>query len=352
MEPGRQESLKIRIQRGDTHELSTVTEELIRDAQAGNTWPRELLGQLAERASMRFVPGMYLAQAVIAVDDPQFYRAVAPSLQHWSDAILLLQHGVPDPAIEKRLCEVLEDARSSEVHSMIVRALGEHGTLACLRALQRLEYDCAPGRHVAQVGLESMDAITHEAPEPNQVIRRLDYVSAIHLHKMVVQAIEQVRVRDKHPRCDWAEPTTAQDLSIFADADRHFGRCKWHLQSNELVAAMNELRSATEALLKALIKSRAFPGVLPQGVRDSDVDVATLEKLCNWAYQVGVPKQICGLASTIQGIANLAAHHQSRFAHDELLDRMTVDGQVAIWQNARRLSERELARRFSGSRPT
>jgi len=276
-----------------------------------------------------------LQAAVIAARDRDLYMAAKPFLMQWDRQIELLKAQLPDSGIEEQLCEELwrckpGDAFDNASRRFITDALSVDGTVGCLGALEALLYDLAPRISTARVVHEAMGY--SQAPDEeldvqqllDGAVRRID----IEYGRVLREAVAAIRVRNVAPRNEWnIESIVTPQPNLFASARNYIQEAE-KLCDSKMGAALNEVRKATEAMLKEAL-GRA--GVTTNAKGDS-IEGFVLGALVTLAKEKIALREI-----TIKGLdlirldTNTGSHDQG-LAEEEYLTPDTVRGAIARYR--------------------
>lgn len=349
MEQGRLHSLHHRIRTASAPDtMSAIVAECIADREK---WPSELVAALRDKIPFSSIDSEHLIRLILKEMDRELYRAAKPHLIHHREVLRDLIGKVPDPEIEKRICDHLSHYRDTIDFCDLVASLGDHGSRASLATLEMLEFDLSA--ESARVAASKTDV------EPDDE----DHLSVVQIRQIVdtgqsapqmavrakrkqavVDALKKLRQTDRSPPSEWGD-FQEEELSSqlqFAGADNHAIHARDCLRRGDVESALVALRKATEAVLKVMICSGKYP--LPNDWDMDKFSKSTLEPLIQQSSRV-LPKYsgVPNVARSIQSLTSEAAHDQPE--RHEPIPSDVAESVLNIWQLLRQRAWVELSSR-------
>lgn len=326
MDRGRLLSLKRRIAAAQLLELTELTEELVR---LGSPVPEDLVAAIAERIERgHYVVTGAVASLVAVSRTRRLYAATREQLikDTWA-LIALLRADIPDPDIEKRLCDQLyqvfrssDDPRRSE----ILRALEEYGSTDCLDDLEAIRYEFEPRLRTARLARD-IGAGTERIElqgGPDALFQAVTHRADITFGEMVGIAVQRIQERGKAPVSGWGPVPPPDDP--FALAKSYIERAEQHVTGKDYGASLNYCRKALEAALKSLIKTLGL-----NVKKDGPVDKLELPPLIAAINsQVDLPKDIRMAIEAVQRDSTYGSHDQGVVPNEVLtaaIAQATID---------------------------
>lgn len=322
MERNRIEYLKRKLKNIDLHQFLDLTDELLRE---GDQCPEEIWAVYRNRVSINFHPGAnVLTKIIIKNKDIILYEISKEIIQQdrWA-TIDLLRARIPDSEIEKRICGYLDDKPGDLIlRKAVLEVLKDYGSIECLGTLQAFEYHHDPDFKAAQVIIGSMSKATES--EDNLSLgdwqKNLERTLAFEHGLLARKAIEAVSARN--------QPAIPQMVghsisgSPFILARMHSEKASGKLD-HDLGGALNDIRKATEALLKAYISST---GIIIK--KPTPLDELLLSDLISIIQaESRLPKHIGTYLDGVQKVSNMGSHDQGK-AHEEITSRTIVAGVI------------------------
>lgn len=345
MEQGRLHSLHHRIRTASTADtMRAIVAECIADREK---WPSELVAAVRDKIPFFWIDGEHLVGLILKEMDRELYRAAKPQLIHNREVLRDLIGKVPDPEIEKRICDHLSHYRDTIDFCDLVASLGDHGSRASLATLEMLEFDLSAesARVAASKTDVEPDAEGHLSVEQiRQMINAgsagLQMAVRAKRKQAVVDALKKLRQTDRSPPSEWGDFQEEERSSQFAGADKHAFHAKDCLGRGDVESALVALRKATEAVLKAMVCSGKYP--LPNDWDMDKFSKSTLEPLIQQSSRV-LPKSsgVPSLARSIQSLTSEAAHDQPE--RHEPISSKGAKSVLTIWEELRKRAWKELS---------
>jgi hypothetical protein len=220
----------------------------------------------------------------------------------------LLRVGIPDPAIERHLRDELSKIHQDSANpprSEILRALAEHGTIACLDDLEAMQYDLTPRLQTLKLTQHISGEPEHLDPikDPETLLGVITRRADIEFGENIRSAIHRIRERAVPVVTGWgASPAPA---TPFALAQSHIEKAQQHATAEDCGAALNYCRKALEAALKSVIKRLNL-----KVDKSAPLDELQLPTLIGVVMQLNLPKDIRAKIVDVQKESTYGSHDQ------------------------------------------
>jgi HEPN domain-containing protein len=223
--------------------------------------------------------------------------------------ITLLEAKIPDPAIEKRLCndlyQVFRDSADFR-RQEILSALEEHGSTDCIDDLETIKYQVDPGFSTIKLSREAGATPQDIGPQddPNDILHAATHEADFAFGEHIRIAIQSIKNHGKPPLSDWSTAGPIEDP--FARAKWYTERAEQHIAGKDFGASLNYCRKALEALLKSFIKLRGLKVKTDEPI--DKLELKTLLPVIN--SQVEMPKDIRMHMEAVQKDSTYGSHDQ------------------------------------------
>lgn len=332
MERGRVLSLKRKIGLADGSKIREIVEELIAEEKQA---PAEVIDALKERISKGiYIDSWTMGKLIVFSRDRDLYQ-----IPHMKSMVLgnvevlvdLLHAGIPDGAIEDRLCERLADDFDRNAYGFrqfVMEALRDYGSIKCLDTLEAIDFDFHGRFQTAKTFDDALGKQPGKAGESfsewgERVIRGTDVM----LGKLLKDAISSVRERNLSGEDSWNDEPKQSD-SRFPQATGYIDLAHSHL-SGDLGAALNNIRKATESLLKSVIKGQEIQPDKKEPI--DEMQLPTLMAIVmDKRHKRNPEKYIYQYLEILQKQTTLGSHDQGT-PIDNLVERSMVEGAIAMF---------------------
>ena len=334
MERGRIQSLKRRISRANDLTLSEIAQELISE---GHQPPVEVFGALRERIMKgAYIDSRKMSKLIILSRDRDLYQIPHTKVMlHGNVEALvdLLRARIPDRAIEDRLCERLANDFEQNAYGFrefVLVALKDYGSIKCLDTLEAIDFDFHGRFQTAKTVDDALknQPISQSMESPSdfgwRVLREVDVM----LGKLLKEAITSVRERNFLGEDMWSEESK-KPASKFHRANIYIDLARGHL-SDDLGAALNNIRKATEYLLKSVIKLQAIQADKKGSIEEMQLPTL-MAILMDTRNNKNPNKVIYQHLEVIQKLTTLGSHDQ-KAPIDEFVNRDMVVGLISTFK--------------------
>jgi hypothetical protein len=339
MEQPRLASIRRKISQGDSTQLQKVAEELL---ELGDAAPPQLMSALRERISAGAILDSWtLGKLVVRFRDAQLLRipSVRASVRgNMESVVAMLRAGIPDSEIESWLCDRLAtdfDENWDGFRQYILEALRDFGSVRCLETLQAIEYDFTGRYQTSKLLGDSMPSADCE-----KTLRHMQGKLDTFLGDLLREAIASVRSRDDQGHAPFLDHVGgSRGRPSFAAADEYVALAENHLEV-DLGSALNNLRKATEALLKSSLKFRgveSHKGEATNTLLLPQLMGILMDRKNDWTPEPFIYKHL----ESLRDITTIGSHDQGR-PIKELVTRQAVEGAISTFGVVRNYLEREL----------
>lgn len=346
MERGRFLSLKRKIDQANASLLAQVAEELLCEGEAV---PSDLVVALTLRLSSgAYLNSWTLGKLVVLSRNRDLYE-----VPHTKNILLgsidvlvdFLRAGIPDREIEVRICERLMrdfEENSYGRRDFCLIGLRDYGSINCLDTLEAIDFDFHGRFQTAKTVAEALDQNSRRDESEitfmewsDAVIRNTDLM----LGARIKEAIEAVRSRNLQPKYEWSDQVSPESVQIPLETD-FFEQANGYLElariqlDTDLGSSLNNIRKATESLLKTVIKIQK---IQPKSV--DTIDQMLLPSLIGTVMSNSgvklIPKHIHQYLSFIQSMSTMGSHDQG-LPSDSLFERGSVEGLLSTFNIVRK----------------
>ncbi len=346
MERGRFLSLKRKIDQADGSLLEQIGEELLSEGEAA---PLELIAALTLRLTRgAYIYSRTLAKLVILFRNQDLYEVPhTKSMLLGSIDVLVdfLRASIPDREIEVRICERLMhdfEKNSYGFREYCLIGLRDYGSINCLDTLEAIDFDFHGRFQTARTVDEALEQNSrYDKSEisftdwSDAVIRNTDLV----LGERIKEAIAAVRSRNLQPKYEWSDQVTPVSVHVpletvfFEQANGYLELARIQLDT-DLGSSLNNIRKATESLLKTVIKIQK---IQPKSV--DTIDQMLLPSLIGTVMSNSgvklIPKHIHQYLTFIQSMSTMGSHDQG-LPSDSLFERGSVEGLLSTFNIVRK----------------
>jgi len=330
VERGQIAALKRKIKNADSSTMVKIVHPLLDQKEE---IPAEVIQALRDRIQQGvYLDSFVMADLIVRSKDYDLYQiphTKAMTLGNVDALIKLLSAEIPDGEIEERLCADLErriDGNDPVWRKYIVEALRDFGSIECLELLEAIDYEFDPKFKTASIITKALDATsTIGVPEDfRKWGARITSEVDLAFGELVKEAIISVRDRNRPRPPKWSYKPCSS-TSVFSDARDYADKASSHLNS-DLGSALNNLRKATESLLKTLIKIR---DIKPK--KDKPIEQLELPELLSIIQtELRPPKPIFVQLETLQKQTTLGSHDQGHPV-DSFANKDTVSGLISTY---------------------
>ena len=342
MERTRVQSLKRKIGKADNSKLEEIAEELISE---GAQTPKEVIDALTQRLRDGAILGsLTMGKLIVLFRDRDLYQiphTKAMFLGNVEVLVDLLRSKIPHSEIEEHLCDRLVhdfEENSFGSRQIVLEALRDFGSIKCLDTLEMIDYDFHGRFNTSKYVIDAINA-----NEPNRqggisnkkFLDRAKHRANVMLGNLLEDAISAVSERKVVGEYEWNDQLT-QLNSLFPRAAEYIAFAHSHLD-DDLGSALNNIRKATEYVLKTVIKSQ---GIKPDKKEPIDgLQLPTLMAvLMDKQNEKNPEKHIYQYLESLQKLTTLGSHDQGD-PIDKMVDRKMVEGAISTYNKVQEYFE-------------